>query len=225
MNYEKISEKDNTEFVKRFLTKYMQLGFGNLPKKEIDILVFDLITSLQYVDTKNSFILADELGITTTRLRRLQTDVMARNSIDRDENAYKESIKKLRDLIFSKDETKKIVPYFDKEKDTVSFSISDVTLQRDFQRAVQLLGYSYDLFLNPEKIEVPLYVFVAVICECDEKNKKIIKQKYKEQQKLEEDDEKITQNKLLEIAKIVCSAIPIAGSTLDIVTKLGKLIK
>ena len=56
-----ISGNIDSEFTKDFLIKYMSLGFGNLPKKEIDILVFGLLTKLGYLDGKDYYSIAKEL--------------------------------------------------------------------------------------------------------------------------------------------------------------------
>ena len=69
----------DSEFVQQFLRKYLSLGFGVLPKSEIDTLVFSLLVDLGYIDSsKKENEIANELHITETKLSALRLAANAR---------------------------------------------------------------------------------------------------------------------------------------------------
>ena len=148
-------------FVNEFLDKYLSLGFGNLPKKEIDILVFGLLNRCGYLKGKNNYEIARNLQIDENRLRRLFLDSSLRTGSSHD---FRDSIKALyKDLA---DET--IKPEIYNDKKTIAILVSDPVQKSDFVYALRLLGYSYSGNLNPERIELPTYVFAAVFWEYNE---------------------------------------------------------
>jgi len=71
-------------FANEFLDKYLSLGFGNLPKKEIDILVFGLLNRCGYLKGKNNYEIARNLQIDENRLRRLFLDSSLRTGSSHD---------------------------------------------------------------------------------------------------------------------------------------------
>jgi len=154
-----LDAETNTRFTRAFLEKYMALGFGNLPKKEIDILIFSLLNRLNYLEGKNAYEIAGELRIDESRLRRLLLDAAARDGKD----TLRDSIDRLKRAVFD-DET--IRPEF--SGGAITLLIEDPVVKRDFVYALRLAGYSYDQNLNPERIEIPVYAFTAVLCKYDD---------------------------------------------------------
>ena len=74
-----VNEKRDSIFVQQFLEKYLSLGFGVLPKSEIDTLVFSLITDLGYINpSMKENEIANELHITETKLSALRLAANAR---------------------------------------------------------------------------------------------------------------------------------------------------
>jgi len=173
MNCDNIDEKAAKLFTKQFLQKYLSLGFGNLPKKEIDILVFGLLSRLKILEEKNSYEIAAELQIDETRLRRLLLDASLRT----EKNTLRASIRKIQDGIFN--DPPKIQPEF--KDDTITILIDDPVVKRDFVQALRVTGYSYDQNLNPERLAIPVYVFVAVLCKYDDELYKHLKEKTRAQ--------------------------------------------
>lgn len=154
--------EENKQFVEQFLTKYMSLGFGNLPKKEIDILVFTLIKQLGFLEGKNNYSIAKELMLDDKKLKRYLLDSSIRTDTS---NTIVSSIQNLQKMIFVE---KALNIEIDKIRKTVAFLIEDPKQQRDFIQALRSAGYSYDGNLNPERMEIPIYAFISVFCMYDD---------------------------------------------------------
>ncbi len=144
------------KFVEGFLKKYTSLGFGNLPKKEIDILVFGLISRLGYLEGKDYYEIAKELKIEEKRVKRLVIEDSLRNDT---EATLLPSLTAIKERVFT---TKKTPLEFANEK--VSLLIEDPVERRDFIYAIRSVGYSFDENLNPDRISLPIYVFMTVFC-------------------------------------------------------------
>ena len=159
MKYTQANNVDS-EFTESFLTKYMSLGFGNLPKKEIDILVFGLITKLGYIDGKDYYSIAKELMIEEKKVKRYILDNSLRNDKT---DTVTDSIMNIRKAIF---DNSTILPEFN--DNYITFGIVDPIERRDFIYVLRCVGYSFDENLNPERITVPIYAFMAVFCRYDD---------------------------------------------------------
>ena len=144
------------KFVDSFLRKYVSLGFGNLPKKEIDILVFGLISRLGYLEGKDYYEIARELKIEERRVKRLVLEDSLRSDA---EATLLPSLTKIRDRIFLTQETR-----LEFKDESVSLLIEDPVERRDFVYATRSVGYSFDENLNPDRISLPIYVFLTVFC-------------------------------------------------------------
>ena len=207
--------EDDSLFVKEFLDKYLSLGFGNLPKKEIDILVFGLLNRYGYLKGKNNYEIARELQIDESRLRRLLLDASLRT--DKNSN-FQDSIKAL-----YKELGKSIKPEIDADHKTVVMLITNPMQKRDFIHAVKLLGYSYDANLNPERIELPIHVFAAVFWQYNEDVQKQFAKLMTETLKTQTTREQAAfeaQPVLAKVEKILSVAGPVAIKTLPVLLKL-----
>jgi len=203
-------------FASEFLDKYLSLGFGNLPKKEIDILVFGLLNRCGYLKGKNNYEIARELKIDENRLRRLFLDSSLRT--DSGHN-FRDSIKALYKDIAGKT----IKPEIDDDKKTVALLIANPVQKRDFVYALRLLGYALNENLNPERVELPLHVFVAVFWEYNDDVQGQFTAQMTETLKTQTTREQAAfeaQPVLAKVEKILSVAGPVAIKTLPVLLKL-----
>ena len=74
MNDSKInlSTKQYERFGRVFLENYLSHGYATLPKREIDILVFHLISESKDIKNKDNYTIANKLRLTETRVKSLR---------------------------------------------------------------------------------------------------------------------------------------------------------
>lgn len=193
---EKVSNLESGKFLDEFLKQYLLLGFGNLPKSEIDILVFGLMKKYGFfkkIEDKtkkeldeNFFEIALDLKIDEKKVKKYYLDYHQRFS-SKDEN-IKASVKSIYNKIFN---TKTIQPEFDKDKMTVSILIDDPIEQRDFIYTLKSIGYSITGNLTKERFTMPIYVLVAVFCRIDDDIFTNFKNKVSEQIDIQSERDKI----------------------------------
>jgi hypothetical protein len=62
-----------------------------------------------------------------------------------------------------------IIPEFDVNRKTLAIGIENPLVKRDFMYALRQSGYFYDGNLTHARIEMPVYVFIAVMCRYDDR--------------------------------------------------------
>lgn len=163
MRFNSVNEKRDSIFVQQFLEKYLSLGFGVLPKSEIDTLVFSLITDLGYIDSSmKENEIANELHITETKLSALR---LAANARAKKPQSVEESIAELKTRISNGS----IKIYLQKDNKNVLLSVPYPHIKKNLANAAEdITGYPADNYLNSRKVEMPISVFCAVLYKNDE---------------------------------------------------------
>ena len=158
-----VNEKRDSIFVQQFLEKYLSLGFGVLPKSEIDTLVFSLITDLGYINpSMKENEIANELHITETKLSALR---LAANARAKKPQSVEESIAELKTRISNGS----IKIYLQKDNKNVLLSVPYPHIKKNLANAAEnITGYPADNYLNSRKVEMPISVFCAVLYKNDE---------------------------------------------------------
>ena len=184
MNFS-IDKDVDSEFVQQFLKKYLSLGFGVLPKSEIDTLVFSLLVDLGYIDSsKKENEIANELHITETKLSALR---LAANARSQKPQTVQQSIQELKTRIGNGS----IKIYLQKDNKNVMLSIPYPYIKKNLATAAEeITGYPADNYLNSRKVEMPISVFLAVLYQNDEISRKefikFAKKNTKESAKIDE---------------------------------------
>lgn len=158
-----IGKEKSEIFVKEFLEHYLALGFGNLPKKEIDILVFGLMKKSGCFDGDDFFHIAQDLRIDEKKVKKNILEYAQRYASDKD--SVNHSMNNLCDKIFK---TQTIKTEFDIEKKTVAILIDDPIEQRDFSYFVRNHGYSLEGNLSRERFKMPVDLFISIFCEIND---------------------------------------------------------
>lgn len=199
----KFTNENDSLFTEEFLKKYMALGFANLPKKEIDIHVFTLMMKYGYLDGKDYYSIAKELMIDERKVKKMVLESSLRN--EQDDTTVK-SINSIRTKIFEPDKLKikkeKIEPEIDETNKKITICIDNPVERRDFIYVIRCIGYSFDENLNPDRIQIPIYVFISVFCKYDDDIYKHFKSLTKEKMSNDSDREKAFKDSLSFIQRI-----------------------
>lgn len=69
-----VKVKDPAAFVKAFLERYLGNGFGTMQKREIDVLVFHLISDISQIKGQSNYEIANFLKVSESRVKSLRLD-------------------------------------------------------------------------------------------------------------------------------------------------------
>lgn len=152
-------------FGKEFLKSYLAHGFATLPKRELDILVFHLISSSKDIKDRNNYEIANKLRTTESKVKSLRLE----SSIKHNQVNHKAVIGDIvRQFI---EEMKK--PDFDGTY--VSIGMEDPIYKREFEYAIKRLGNHVEYGINREILKIkPLQLLEIILDNIEDGNAKFI---------------------------------------------------
>jgi len=174
-----LSDSEKITFADEFLSRFLAYGFGTLPKREIEILIFHILYHrTQLFRDQSNYEIANELKISESKIKSFK----AESSLKYQQKNHQEALKEIAQLFFETNESKT-----DFEGDTIQFSLEDPVLKREFEHAVKELGYFVDYSFNREIVKMRASVFLEIIIKNfdnnEEKLKEVIKSQYKDEKK------------------------------------------
>ncbi len=146
------SEKQN--FSEKFLIKFLENGFGTLPKREIEILVFHLLyKESSFFRDKSNYEMANLLKISETRIKSLKSEA----NLKYQRLGNKDALRQIAESLF----VAKTI-HFEVHDEIIQFYLEDPSLMREFNYSVKQLGYSTDTSFNNEIVKVRFSVFLNI---------------------------------------------------------------
>ncbi|MFB6307164.1 MAG: hypothetical protein ABEH43_09305, partial [Flavobacteriales bacterium] len=165
-----VEEKRNPKFLKEtdemdepkwfaecLLGHYLDRGFGTMPKRELEILIFHLLTKTVYFRDMNTYELANELKISENRVRKYREDAALRYG----EKDADEAMRELAQLFFENQED--VSHTFDGDK--IKFEVDDPVLKREFEYAARSANYLTETSFRNRIISIKPHAFVSVFAE------------------------------------------------------------
>ncbi|HOR18515.1 MAG TPA: hypothetical protein PLE10_01625 [Brevefilum sp.] len=163
----KLSDAEKIRFTEELLSRFLSPGFGALPKREIEILIFHLLCHKTDAFTGlSNYDISNELKISETKVKSFKIEA----SLKYQQMDHQEALIEIARLFFEYNELKPAL-----EDDTVIFALEDPVLKREFEHAVKELGYFVDHSFHREIIKVKASVFLEIfIRSFEEAEKKFI---------------------------------------------------
>lgn len=181
INYLSVDEKVN--FSEKFLSKFLESGFGTLPKREIEILIFHLLyNNTSFFKDKSNYEMANTLMLSESRVKSLKAEA----NLKYQHKSHKDALRDIADLFFVYQKN-----HPDIVGDEFHFSLEDPVLQREFAYAVKQLGYSTDTSFNREIVKVNAAVFLNVFVNNFDVTEEKLSEIIKNDSKLSEEFKKI----------------------------------
>lgn len=145
-----ISEKECKTALVKILDKYLNPAFGSLPKREIDLLLFEVLEDLKIIKgTPELYSLVSDLRVTRSKARSLLYDRELRKyQEDELNNLVKESLKR---------------PIISKNGDEFKLEIESPLVSDHLRAKVKELGYLSDGSFSPSIVKLPLKAVTAII--------------------------------------------------------------
>jgi len=154
------SEASAKEVLDLILAAYLSPAFGVLTKREIDILIFDALEKIGYIDANPTiYSLIQKLRVTKSKARQLLYERELRRMNEKDLDArVKELLKH---------------PTIQKQGELFALEIENPLLSDHLRAKVQTLGYASDGSFSPSLVKLSDEAIVALIdALLDEKQKK-----------------------------------------------------
>lgn len=153
-------------FGKEFLKNYLSHGYGTMPKREIDILVFHLISESKDIKGKPNYKIANKLRLTESRVKSLRLESSLKHK-----PANHKAV--LGDIVYQLiEEMKK--PEFDGTH--ISIGLEDPVYKREFEYAVKHSGNHVEYGINREILKVnPLHLLEIILDNVEDGEQEFIK--------------------------------------------------
>lgn len=141
-------------FTEIFLDKFLQNGFGTLPKREIEILIFHLLNKKSsFFHDKSNYAMANILKISETKIKSLKAEA----NLKYQRLEHKTALREIAEDLFKNNSI-----HYELYDDVIQFYLEDPALMREFEFAVKQLGYSTDTSFNREIVKVKNVVFLDI---------------------------------------------------------------
>lgn len=144
--------KKTKEFVKEFLDEYLADGMGAMPKKEVDILVMNLLIKYGGLSDKGNQELSILLQAPVSKIKSLRYEARLKYPPDKD------YVKREFLYILTKS-------HFDFDKGKITFAIEDEFLRQAIQGQLKSKGMFADTSFNTELVKIDEKSLKAVIRE------------------------------------------------------------
>jgi ribosomal protein S8 len=208
--------KDQKEkFSEIFLDKYFDFGFGVMPKREMDILIFHIINDeLNLFKGKSNYEIANILGISEAKVKSLRLDI----SLKYKTNEITDKPYELAKRIF----IEKNIP-FDYRDDIIFIQIEDPVLKRDIESHLKSQGFIIDFSFNREILKITPAGFLTILANNKEEAFNIIVKKLNQNIESTKQIKKadFKQKTFLEKAQIILNQAP---NKLDLLFRIVSLI-
>ncbi|MFN3881515.1 MAG: hypothetical protein ACK4L8_08825 [Nitrincola lacisaponensis] len=156
-----MTPQEKQTFLDEFLPKYLASGFGSMPKSEIDLLIFHLLTHTSEYRGKTNYELAGLLKVPESRIKTLRL-----NSALKYKDINSKAILSEVVLRFTKSEQFAV---FDSGK--VELSLEDPIEKRELENFLKVHGYHAEYTLNSEVLKIsPIRLFELIIENIDNAN-------------------------------------------------------
>ena len=156
-----MTPEEKQTFLDEFLPKYLASGFGSMPKSEVDLLIFHLLTHTSDYRGKTNYELAGLLKVPESRIKTLRL-----NSALKYKNINSRAI--LGDVVLRFTQSEQFAA-FDSGK--VELSLEDPIEKRELENFLKVRGYHAEYTLNSEVLRIsPIRLFELIIENVDNAN-------------------------------------------------------
>lgn len=155
----KLNKENCAKFDEKFWEFYIETGFGNKSKTDIDATIYDIICNLGIIDdTKSALLIGRYLRASETSIKKYKEERFFKRKIEDDK--LKEQVRS----IFRSNQIK-----LSKGSDKITFTVSNVAAKLYVEELLHNSGRNYDYTNNPSNISMNIETFVYIAQElgCD----------------------------------------------------------
>ncbi|GAB5501010.1 MAG: hypothetical protein PsegKO_33210 [Pseudohongiellaceae bacterium] len=149
-----MNQKEKQEFADKFIEVFLSQGFGSLPKSEIDLLVFHLLTKSAEYKNKSNYEFSTLLRITESKVKSLRL-----NSALKYEDINSKAILSKIVLRFTNSEQ-----FAEFEGGKVELSLENPIEKRELENFLKVRGHHAEYALNTEVLRIsPVRLFELIV--------------------------------------------------------------
>lgn len=149
-----LTDREKINFAESFLERFLAYGFGTMPKREMEILIFHLLYhQAQVFERRSNYEIANILKISESKVKGL----IAEASLKYQQIEHRAALQAIARLFFEYQTARPIL-----EGDMVQFALEDPVLRREFEHAVKERGYFVDYSFNREIVKVKAAIFLEI---------------------------------------------------------------
>lgn len=153
-----MNQTEKKNFAERFLELYLANGLGSLPKSEIDLYIFHLLTQTTEYRGKSNYDLANLLKIPETRIKSLRLNSALKYS----EINSKAILSKVVIRLTSSEQ------FASFQSGKIEVSLEDPIEQRELENFLKVRGYHAEYSLNSEVLKIsPIRLFELIMDNVD----------------------------------------------------------
>lgn len=156
-----MNSQEHKEFSKYFIEKYLAYGFGSMPKSEIDLLVFHLLTQTNDYKNKSNYELASLFKIPESRIKTLRLN----SALKYKEINSKAILGKIVDRLVHSEQ------FASFEAGKIEISLEDPIEKRELENFLKKQGHHAEYTLNSELLRIqPIRLFELILDNIDNAN-------------------------------------------------------
>lgn len=149
-----MNQTEKREFAERFLELYLSNGLGSLPKSEVDLYVFYLLTQTSDYKNKSNYQLSNLLKVPESRIKSLRLNSALKYS----EINSKAILSK---IVIRLTQSEQFAVF---ESGKVEVSLEDPIEQRELENFLKLRGHHAEYTLNSEVLKIsPIRLFELIL--------------------------------------------------------------
>ncbi len=154
---DKLKPKEARNILEGFLYAYLTPAFGSIPKREIDLLVFEMLEKIGYTKKETDiYNLVQQLRVTRSKARNLLYDNELRKlSLTELDSMVKEAVKN---------------PIIQKQGDLFALEIENLLVADHLRYKLKKLNHASDGSFSPSLIKLTKTALVAVMADYWNKN-------------------------------------------------------
>ncbi|HWU35409.1 MAG TPA: hypothetical protein VN023_09260 [Methylovorus sp.] len=139
-----MTPQEKIAFADDFLALYLSMGFGSLPKREIDLFVFHSLTKAAEHRGKSNYELANTFGISESRIKSLKLNSALRHQ---DINPHAILARVVERLIASQQ-------FAELSEGKIDISLEDPLERRELENFLKTRGHHAEYTLNREVLRI-----------------------------------------------------------------------
>ncbi len=162
----KMTKPEKEDFSDKFIDLYLSMGFGSLPKREIDLFVFHFLIKSSEYKNKSNYELSNKFQVPESKIKSMRLYSALKYDIEDSDTILKRVIKRL----------VKSEQYLSFTKGQIEISLEDPIEKRELEHYLKRQGHHAEYTLNSEVLKIePIRLLELIMEHVDKGNKQLEK--------------------------------------------------
>ena len=150
-----MNNREKQDFAEKFVGVYLSQGFGSLPKSEIDLLVFHLLTQTRDYKGKSNYDLSTLFKVTQSRIKSFRIN----SALKYEEIDSKAILSRIVERLTNSEQ------FAEFSGGKVELSLEDPVEKRELENFLKIRGYHAEYNLNTEVLKISTVRLFELIVE------------------------------------------------------------